>query len=551
MDPTQVAAYVELRRDVVINAELWTDTPKILAADWGFEGIIGVPGLFDADDLPRAIAAGAGVNLDYAALDPTPPIRNLTSAPSPIGVVVTGYGGEAVLADALPIEFSWPLLPGSVSPSDIEIELNTGERVRPLLAGLNPNYDLNERHVLVVFGEFGNRILPGEPGAVHPVMVRIVDDGTPLMAIGPDGPVSLVGQEIASSNPFVAGPNLVGARLSAFSAIGDFSPPALANASPNDGRTLYGEAAEYRLRLFTSGGFSPDGVSAFVPGDFDRYFRLHAVDADGNPLVIDQDGVDYDLGAGTLRVVGLAELGGQPTGDPAVDAAYYLEDHDNYVDIILQGDAAAMALLREVEIPTSAVAGYSDIYTPGGPGRTPQPDTTYTAPTRPQSFAIDLALDAPATVSYAAQSVAAYDQADDLPVVFRLFQASTGDHFYTRSSIEAAAAGALGYAEEGAPFANEQQRGDLLDVHRFFSTRSGKHFYTTSEVERDAVAAAGDYAYEGVAFQVTAEAEPGSAPIHRFFSTVSGAHLFTASFAEGAAAAGYRYEGIAWHAAIF
>ena len=57
-----------------------------------------------------------------------------------------------------------------MSPTDIAITLNTGEVVTPLVASLNPNYDHNERHVIVVFGHFGNRLPPGEPG-----MANVID----------------------------------------------------------------------------------------------------------------------------------------------------------------------------------------------------------------------------------------------------------------------------------------------------------------------------------------------------------------------------------------
>lgn len=551
MQANKAPAYVELHRDVIINADLWTETPQIITADLGFEGIIGVAGLQSADDLHLAITAGAGVNADYALLVPEPPLRNLTSAASPAGVVAAGFGGTATLYDALPIVFSWPVRPSTVSPTDIEIELNTGERVQPSLAALNPNYDHNERHVLVVFGEFANRLLPGVEGAVYPVAVRVVNDGSPLMAVGPAGPVSLVGLEAPSGNPFVVGPSLVGARLSHFSAIGDFAPPSLNNASANDGETLYGEAATYRLRLFTSGGFSPDGVSGFLPGEFSRYFRLYATDASGAEVLIDQAGVTYDLGVGRLSVEGLADLGGTPTGDPLKDAVYYVEDHDNYIDIILSGDAAAVSRLTAVEIPTSAVHGYSDIYTPGGPGRTPQSTTTYTEPAAPQRFAIELALETSLTVSYSSQSVSSFDQAADLPVVFRLYQPASGNHFYTMSSIEATQALRLGYVEEGVPFANEQSRPALIDVFRFYDAEIGDHFYTTSTEERDAVMARlSNYRYEGSAFQVAASDDLGTAPIHRFFSAETGDHLYSANPFEGLAS-GYVYEGIAWYAALF
>jgi hypothetical protein len=278
---TRVPAYVELHRDVVINADLWTAQPEILSAGYGFEGIIGIPGLFTPADLGLAVAAGAGVNHGYLALDPDPTLRNLTSGASPLAPLLTGYGGQPLFDDALPIVFSWPLLPSTLSPSDIRITLNTGATVTPDLVGLNPNFDYDERHVIVVFGELGNRIAPGEAGAIYPVSVQIVNDGTPLMAVGPNGPVSLVGLTTASSNPYVAGPALVGAQLTRFSATGDFAPPALAGQSPNDGASLYGDQAQYRLRLFTSGGFSPDGVSPMLPTEFSRYFRLHATSADG------------------------------------------------------------------------------------------------------------------------------------------------------------------------------------------------------------------------------------------------------------------------------
>src|SRR5690606_27155856 len=134
-------------------------------------------------------------------------------------------------------------------------------------------------HVIVVFGEFANRLTPDTPGAVYPVSVAFVQGSSPLMGVGPEGPVSIVGLSAPSSHPYVAGPALVGAKLSRFSPAGDFPPPALNGAFPNDAYTLYGDDAQYRLRLFTSGGFSPDGVSGFLPTDFQTFFRLHAQDA--------------------------------------------------------------------------------------------------------------------------------------------------------------------------------------------------------------------------------------------------------------------------------
>ncbi|WP_051341021.1 calcium-binding protein [Azospirillum halopraeferens] len=549
---TAAPAYIQLRRNVVINADLWTATPQILAAGFGFEGITGIPGLLSVANLDLAVAAGAGVNLDYAVLDPAPPLRNLTSAAAPIGYVTAGFDGLPVYADAMPIEFSWPLLPSTVNATDIAITLNTGEVVTPVAAALNPNFDYNERHVIVVFGEFGNRLAPGTPGAVYPVLVTVVADDTPLMAVGPDGPVSIVGLSSPSSSPYVAGPRLVGARLTRMSTVGDFAPPALSIASPNDGVSLYGDAAQYRLRLFTSGGFSPDGVSGFLPTEFERYFRLTATDANGATVVIDRAGVDYDLGPGlgTVRVVGLAELGPKQDGTSVVYGPNYQEDHDNYFDVVLAGDAAAVARLTQVEIPTSAVPGYSDIYNPGGPGRTPTPGVTYTSPAPAQTFAITVSLNDLGTVSHADQAIADYDAADGLPVVFRLYNPATGNHLYTASSNEAAAAVAKGYREEGVPFSAEDGYTGLADVFRLYHAGTDDHVYTINAAERDALIAAGGYRDEGVAFRAYGTATEGAAPVHRFYSDTTNDHFYTTDRAEGEAA-GYRYQGVAWYSAAF
>ena len=543
-------AYVELRRDVLLNADLWSGDLRIFAAGFGFEGIIGIPGV-SATDLQPAVDAGAGVSLDWAALDPTPPLRNLTSGAPVVGAATAGYGGTVVFADAMPIEFSWPLLPSTVSPTDFAITLNTGEVVVPDLAGLNPNFDHNERAVVVVFGAFGNRLAPGTPGAVYPVRVDVVADDTPLMAVGPDGPVFAVGLSSSSSNPYVTdgGPQLVGAKLTPFSSVGDFAPDALANASPNDGGALYGDEAELRLRLFTSGGFSPDGVSGFLPDEFSRYFRLEATHANGDTVVIDAAGVDYDLGVGTIRVVGLAELGQPVPAGETLDPPSYQEDHDNQFDIILAGDAAAMRRLAIVEIPTSAVPGYSDIYNPGGPGRTPQPDTTYTQPAAAQRFPIDVALDDPATVSYAAQRVSDYDVDDGLPVVFQLIDPVEGTHFYTASSNEAGDMLDAGWQEAGVLFSNEETSTSLVEIHRFYSADLSDYILTADPDEIDALSDPDSgYVDQGVVFAGFADPAPGAAPIHRFHSPALTDHLYTPDDAAGVAA-GYVYEGIAWYAA--
>jgi hypothetical protein len=544
-EPTQFPAYLQLRRDVIINADLWDDELKILSAGYGFEGIQGVPGL-STGNLQAAIDAGAGVNLDWAQLDPLPPMRNLTSAASVLGIGIVGFGGYVCLADAMPIVFSWPILPSSVSPEAIAITLNTGQVVTPEVAALNPNYDHNERHVIVVFGHFGNRIPPGNAGTVHPVQVDIVAAERELMAVGPDGPVSMVGLSSPSTNPYEVGPSLVGAKLTHFSPVGDFPPPALAGSFPNDAYSHFGADAQYRLRLFTSGGFSPDGVSGLLPDDFPRFFRLHALDAASNPVLIDEEGVSYDLGAGTLTVVGLTEVGVPVEG--AADRAYYIEDHDNYFDIVLKGDESAMARLTHVEIPTSAVTGYFDIYNPGGPGRTPDPDTTYTRPSAPQMQEIHISLDDLRTVSFAEQDLYAYDQDDDMPVVFRLRPTDGPDRF-TSSSITARQwIDQEGLTYVGIDFPNEMVRPAVFEVRVFVREDGSDRIYTLDTAEQAALSEPDSgWVDGGAVFGAFAAEQSGAVPVHRFFDPVSERHLFTPEASEGA---GMDALGIAWYAAM-
>ncbi|MGF7206548.1 autotransporter-associated beta strand protein [Skermanella aerolata] len=551
--PYQFPAYVELRRDIVINSDLWSETSKILSADFGFEGIIGIPGLTTAADLNRAVAAGAGVNGKLATLTPTPPLRNLTSAVPVAGLLAGGYGATVVQGDALPVVFSWPLLPSTVSPTDIAIRLNTGQVVTPSAAALNPNYDYNERNVIVVFGQFGNRLAPGTPGAVYPVSVEIVADDTPLKVIGPDGPQSAVGLTAASRNPYVAGPAMLGARLTWLSSVGDFAPASLGGNIRNDGASLYPGNAVYRLRLLTSGGFSPDGVSGKLPNEFARYFRLEARNANGQIVAIDRDGVSYDLGPGigSLKVLGLAELGAPANGTTSVYGPYYREDHDNLIDIVLSGDETAIRSLVNVVLPTAAAAGYSDIYTPGGPGTTPKPGTIYTKPALPQTIAIDVKLDEQGTVSHAAQAVGDYDATDGLPVVFRLHNPGTADTIYTASTKQARSLIARGYVEQGVPFSNEPNHSALIGVQEFHSAAGTDHIYTADAAEVSRLRQAGSgYADQGTVFTAIGKPAAGAGPIYRFHSAAFGDHLYTPDLTEGFSKNGYAYEGISWYSAV-
>jgi hypothetical protein len=370
-----------LHQDTIINADLWSAEPEILSAGYGFDHIIGVEG-----GEAEVRAAGGTWNTVTCA----DPARSVLTSSSTPGNVAAAFDNSAEFADGLPVVFSWPILPSTLNYTDFAVTLNTGETLTPDAAGIFPNYEYNERHVAVIFGDFGNRLLPDEEAALYVTRVEVVEDSTPLMLVGPDGLVSAVGLfKESDSTPYESGPYLVGAKLNRLTAEGEGGPRFLGSNQPNDGRALYGDAGEYRLRIYTSGGFSPDGVRGVLPTEFERYFRIHA-----GETLITEIGVDYEVAGGVIRVLGLADLGlAQDTYDDC-----YVEDHDNYIDIILAGDEAAMRQITFLEIP--AEGDYDPFYNPGGPGNNPTPNTRYTAPGPADLEPVVMALDDPLTVSY-------------------------------------------------------------------------------------------------------------------------------------------------------
>jgi hypothetical protein len=174
---------------------------------------------------------------------------------------------------------------------------------------------------------------------------------------------------VASSNPYVAGngPKIVNAKLNRFNDIGEGAPFVLGGSSfRNSGSDLYGSDAQYRLRIYDNYGFSPDGIASLLPSEYSQYFLLNARDENDNLIPLPLAGQAYEIGGfGTITVVGLADVG---TAGNSENAAY-IEDHDNYYDIILKGDLSAIERLADVRMPSSGA--YKVVYNPGGPGNDP------------------------------------------------------------------------------------------------------------------------------------------------------------------------------------
>ncbi len=89
--------------------------------------------------------------------------------------------------------------------------------------------------------------------------------------------------------------------------------------------------------------------------------------------------------------------------------------------------------------------------------------------------------------------------------VYRAYNPTTQDHFYTTNFAEYASAQNGGYKQEGVGFNDYASISDpastvfVNPVYRVYKASTGDHFYTTNVAERDA-AIAGGYISEGTAF---------------------------------------------------
>jgi len=390
---------LQLTNGKLEGADYWRDEPVILSAGYGFDNIIGLP------ELTEATVRQAGGSW-YGSLQCTngeAPTANLRTSSSVANTIDQAYKGYADYDDGLPVVFSWPLATETVDPTDFQFTLNTGEIVFGHAAGMYPNWENNERNTVVLFGDFGNRKGSNEPGAVFPIKLEIVADTTPLVLIGPGGQeFNAVGLTwTTDKSPYDQGPQLVGAKLNHVGerAIGEGGAFLIEQAGfmPNDEFALYDEG-DFRLRVLTTGGFSPDGVTGLRPNMFEQFFRVHAKGADGGTVIMDKVGVEYQVAGGTLRIVGLSDLGQRENPEAGIyyDGCYQ-EDRDNYIDIILVGDEAAARNITFVEIP-SLEGGYRAFYNPGGPGPEPTEGVHYTAPGPPDLEPVVIALDNPMRV---------------------------------------------------------------------------------------------------------------------------------------------------------
>jgi hypothetical protein len=144
--------------------------------------------------------------------------------------------------------------------------------------------------------------------------------------------------------------------------------------------------------------------------------------------------------------------------------------------------------------------------------------------------------------------------------VYRYHNGSSHDHFYTQNAAEIGAtesgqSGHHGYTCEGVGFyLAENETVGYTAVYRFWNPSSKDHFYTSSEEEKDSVHAHG-YSLEGVVGYISTTQIEGTIPVYRYWNPNTHDHFYTSNALEIGAtepgvtgAHGYTCEGVLGYA---
>ena len=137
----------------------------------------------------------------------------------------------------------------------------------------------------------------------------------------------------------------------------------------------------------------------------------------------------------------------------------------------------------------------------------------------------------PATVTWAAQSLSDYDQADDMAVAFRLRNTTTGEWNLTSSSINATAlvdSGAWEFVD--VPFSANANDSYVADVVQLHNESRNDTVYTANANQIEALENAG-YVNEGTAFTAYDQPLRGLDPVWQLVS-LRGQHMVVSSLLE-------------------
>ena len=390
-----------------------------------FTGIIGAPNLDTSKDTMQtyegaraAVLAVGGAwndNVSCVAHDEwrTKPWAFTTAIGSAQYQDAWGDQFNQTSMSVVQVQFSWPPRPSTLDGSDFAVTLNNGQTISNVSnASVGPNFEYNEGTTVVLNdNRLGNRLPKSDPGAIYPVSVRTIDDGTPLQLVGTKGrlvsALDMTGTndrtpyDTQSSDPTKwTGPRMIAAKLTHMSTKGEGGPRILSGGLlPNDGVAIFGKAhAQYRVRIATIGGaFSPDGLRAMYPNEYRKFFQLVARSQSGKLVPIIESNHQYLIDGEPLTVVGIADRTVKAT--PKQFNQCLQDDSENQIDIVLKGSEASMRKLIAVKIPAQG-NGYHPLYNDGGPGATPTAGQRYTAPGPRQTMPLINGLDNPLQATF-------------------------------------------------------------------------------------------------------------------------------------------------------
>ena len=151
-----------------------------------------------------------------------------------------------------------------------------------------------------------------------------------------------------------------------------------------------------------------------------------------------------------------------------------------------------------------------------------------------------------AVIVLVAFSVPAYAANSSSVDMYRLYNANSGEHFYTSDANERDDVVAAGWDYEGTGWVAPASSNE--PVYRLYNPNAGDHHYTMSEKERDNLKSLG-WNYEGVGWYSD---ETKTVKVLREYNpnAVAGAHNFTTSGDEDEylGSVGWNREGTAWFA---
>lgn len=390
--------YSQYNCDIIVNSNLYSNEPKIISAG-GFSFLQAVMILNK-----KNVVETEGNWNDF--LDPnTDNFRAITTSGEPRGYYGSLFSTTATKFDNIPICFSFPILPSSVDSTQFLIQLNNGMYIKPLKFTFSPNTKFNEKQCIVVCGYFNNKITSG-PNAIYPITLSIVEatNGKRMMAVGPNGLYDMTGKTVNCSNPYSEPLEIASAILTKYNLpgiynyLGDIGCGINKIEDSNSSYELYGNDAEYRIRIFTKGGYSPNGIISMFPNYYEKYFYLqHKNPITGEITDLKKSNYKYlfDNCTKYVEIIGLADLGIKQSSYNQT----YIEDHDNQIDIVLKGDQSVVENIFSLIVPSDGNE-YTKFYNPGGPGPTPIENIIYTMPSEYQKIDIINNIENPNSVSW-------------------------------------------------------------------------------------------------------------------------------------------------------